>query len=189
MRTNNLMERLDIESPAEFQYFEQFADMLEDESYLDEDDIYEIFSAVDKDEVTEIISNYFKEITEFLEEQDEQLNVTFELIENNLTRLFLEEGRMRDFAEELVKFKEWLSIKEHVEIEEFKTGNTEQTTLLEALVNLRLEKMGGIKYRYDFEECIDYPVEEYVMPINLCKNVEELDADEEFDDEEIYEYR
>ncbi len=178
---NSLLKKLDLEAPEEFRFFENFADLMEDEEELDEDEVYEIFSNVDKEVVEEIINSYIEEVIESFEDQDTELYTTLELIKNNLIRLFQEEGGTREFSEELTRFKEWFSVSENVELEEIETGKVEFISLVEALSHIRMEKMEATKYRYDFSDCLDYTVDEYVVPLDMYmdRNDEEHYEDEE----------
>ncbi len=178
---NNLLKKLDLETAEEFRFFEDFADLIEDDEELDEDEVYELFSNVDKEIVDEIINSYMDEIIEAYEDKDSELYTTLELIKNNLTRLFREDGGIREFSEELIKFKEWFSISENVELEEIETGKVKFVTLVDSLSHIRMEKMETTKYRYDFSGCLDYSIDEYVVPLDLFMDRSE---EEDYEDEE-----
>ena len=57
---------LNIDSPADFQYFEDLAELLECEEEIEEKALAELLEEVDKIVLSDLIYNYFEEITDFL---------------------------------------------------------------------------------------------------------------------------
>ena len=66
MRKEDFYELLDIDYPAEFQYFENLAAFLECDEELEYEDIAELFQGVDKDTLAQLVDNYFEELTDFV---------------------------------------------------------------------------------------------------------------------------
>ena len=66
MNKRELYALLDIESPEEFEYFENLADYLECEEELDYTDVAELFNGVNKDVLAQLCDNYFEEISGFV---------------------------------------------------------------------------------------------------------------------------
>lgn len=60
MNKRELYALLDIESPEEFEYFENLADYLECEEELDYTDVAELFNGVNKDVLAQLCDNYFE---------------------------------------------------------------------------------------------------------------------------------
>ncbi len=176
MEGNNLLKKLDLEMAEEFRFFENFADLMEHDESLDEDEVYDVFSKTDREAISEIINSYFDEIMESFEEEGE-LYTLLELIKNNLVRLLNEEGALSEFSEELLKVKDWFAISQNVEAEEIETGEVSFISILEALSNIRLEKMGSAKYKYDFNSTLDYEVDEYVMSVDMYADISEEEED------------
>ena len=58
MNKRELYALLDIESPEEFEYFENLADYLECEEELDYTDVAELFNGVNKDVLAQLCDNY-----------------------------------------------------------------------------------------------------------------------------------
>ena len=53
--------------------------------------------------------------------------------------------------------------------------------MIEAISNIRLEKMERTKYRYEFDNCLNYEIDEYVVPLDMYRSVEEIDEEGEYD--------
>ncbi len=191
MKENSLLKKLDLEHPDEFRFYENFADLIEHDEDLEEEEVFYLFENSNKEEVGDIISSYLDDLIEFFESEGEELCVTLELISNNLLRLFQEEDSMREFSEELLKFKEWLAVSENVEREEIETGECTYITLIDAISTMKLQHMGTTKYRFDFSNCSDYEVDEYVLPLDIYNGSEVFENEENYDedDEEEYDYR
>ena len=66
MTKQELYELIDIDSPADFQYFENLAAYLECDEDLAYEDVAELVKDVDKATLAQLIGDYFEEITDFL---------------------------------------------------------------------------------------------------------------------------
>ena len=58
MEYDRLLEKLDINEPEEFQYFENFADLVESDEDIEEEELFQLFSQTNADTVSELIGNY-----------------------------------------------------------------------------------------------------------------------------------
>ncbi len=169
MGYTELLERLDLEDASEFKYFENFAELMESEESLEADELAALFENTEKEDVLEIIENYFDEALEILQEHAD-IYTTIELIKSTLTRLY-EEGAIKDFALELAKVQEWYAIIEEVEVTDYSSGADQYySSILDAICNLRLEKLGDKKLEYDFYKSAEYEIEEYVMNIGTLES-------------------
>ena len=91
MDREELYELLDIDTPADFEYFENLAALLECDEYLEYEDIYALMEGVDKDTFSGLVDNYFDEITDFIPGDMAELYTLLEKIkfsENRLTNNF-----------------------------------------------------------------------------------------------------
>ena len=59
-----LYELLDIDTPADFQYFENLAALLECEDEIDDQALAQLLEGVDKKTLAELLHNYFEEMTD-----------------------------------------------------------------------------------------------------------------------------
>ena len=66
-------------------------------------------------------------------------------------------------ADELERFRHWYSIDSKVYLTNLGTMDEQEFTLRDALVNARIEKLDGDKFQYDFSECENYQLDEYIV--------------------------
>lgn len=191
MKLNELMDILNMDELYDFEYFEQFADLVECETEIPFDVFFEVLSQTEGDIMREIIGNYMEELSENLPDFNAEL---FTIIENIKQRLLLltetlaEEETRRTFAEELYRFKQWYTNPEGA------TANEKSCSVLEAITLHRAENLGGEKMKYLFENSLDYEMDEISIglgafqEINLenleyAENIEDLEELEDLDDE------
>ena len=180
MNREELYQLLDIDDPAEFQYFENLADFLECEEELDYDDVAELFHQVDKDVLAQLVGDYFEEITDFVPDNETELFSIFE----NVRRALVGMCRNREdetveakLVDELERFRRWYSMENNAFYTELATMAEENVSLRDALVASRMENIGGTKYQYDFSECMNYPLDDYMVSLgDMVAMGEEEDA-------------
>lgn len=181
MDLNELMEMLEIDEPGEFEYFENLADLLESDETIPEDTLFQLFSQTDPKVVGELIHNYFDDILEAMPESSTEMFTLLENIKRSLIGLLQtsdDESLMLHFVEELYRFKTWYCSESEVTCKSLSDGEEKVLPLRDALVLSRLEKMEEDEYQYDFEECLKYEIDEYIMSFADLA-VEEADEDEE----------
>ncbi len=166
MDINELLEYLDIEEPSQFEYFETMADLAEWDEYVEPDVLVELFSGADNEITAELIEDYFEDILEGLPEDSGEIFSLLHQIKLALTGMILncgDENDMRRFADEFARFRNWYSINSDVELEPCDGGDIMHHSLRDAITASRLEKLGGEKYRYDFENALDYELDGYTV--------------------------
>lgn len=181
MDLNELMEMLEIEEPSEFEYFENFADLIESDETIPEETLFQLFSQTDPKTVAELIHNYFEDMLEAMPESSTDMLTLLENIKRSLMGLLQtseEESLLRNFVEELFRFKTWFCLESEVGCKSLSDGEEKVLSLRDALVLSRLEKMEEDEYQYDFEECLKYEIDEYIM------SFADLAIEEEEEDEE-----
>ena len=159
-------ELLDIDSPADFQYFENFAAFIECEDEPEYEHVAELVKEADKEILAQLISDCFEEISDFLPESETELFTMFDNVRRSLTGMSKkcnDETAMTKLTDELERFRRWYSKRSRVFLACLGTADEEEMTLRDALVCARLEALGGEKYQYDFSECTDYPLDEYIV--------------------------
>lgn len=202
MDLNELFEIVDIESAEDFKYFDNFAALMESDDYIPAEVMYELFAEVDTDVLSELTDNYFEDIMEGVPEEEAEL---FTLLDN-IKRVLKGYAENTDdersivlFTDEVSRFRNWYNFDTDVECQSRKDGSTRTVPVREALVLYRIEKLRADEYMYDFSECLDYPLDEYVVSFTLDAdgdtgyepgNEEEelLNSDFLFDDEFSDEY-
>lgn len=190
MDRSELLKYLDIESGSDFQYFEDFANLVESEAEIDSDVIYELLEEVEMDSFRELAHNYFEDIMNTI--PDSQIDV-YNLLEN-IRRVLEglseavkneEENALLKLADELNRFRTWYSCEYTVDCKDLETDEESEETLRDALVNSRLEKLTGDSFSYDFERTLQYELEEFIMTYaDLVAEAEydAVDNEEEYDD-------
>ena len=188
MRKEDFYELLDIDYPAEFQYFENLAAFLECDEELEYEDIAELFQGVDKDTLAQLVDNYFEELTDFVPGSETGVHG----ILDNVRRALMGMARNCDddtmetkLADELERFRRWYSIDSRVYLTNLGTMDEQEFTLRDALVNARIEKLDGDKFQYDFSECENYVLDEYIVSFGdmIAANEAEEMADTGEEDE------
>ena len=74
-----------------------------------------------------------------------------------------DETTQTKLADEMERFRRWYSIESRAFLTNLGTADEEEMTLRDALVCARLEALEGTKYQYDFSECSDYELDEYIV--------------------------
>lgn len=168
MDRDELFELLDIDSGADFQYFENFADLVECEEEIESDVIYDILEDVDLKTFAEICESFFYETLESV--PGDQIDL-YNLIEN-IKRALIglaeaarseEDNALLQLADELNRFRIWYSVEKFAECKDLSNDKISYLAIRDALVNARLEKLGTDEYAYDFSEGLDYELEEFIM--------------------------
>ncbi len=166
MDLNELFEIVDIESAEDFKYFDNFAALMESDDYILAEVMYELFAEVDTDVLSELTDNYFEDIMEGVPEEEAEL---FTLLDN-IKRVLKGYAENTDdersivlFTDEVSRFRNWYNFDTDVECQSRKDGSTRTVPVREALVLYRIEKLRADEYMYDFSECLDYPLDEYVV--------------------------
>ncbi len=166
MDKETLYELLDIDNPAQFQYFENIAALLECNLEIQEDVLFALIAEVDKALLADLINQYFEEIAQFIPDDGTDISTLFENIRLSLMGMAgscHEENILVKLVDELERFRKWYSMESKVECTSFDGKGDCIVPLQEALVMIRVENMTKESYFYDFSACTDYPLEEYVM--------------------------
>ncbi len=176
-----LLEMLGIEEPEEFEYYENFADLVESDEEISADVLAALFSDTDPVVVSDIIEQYFDDMLETLPQDVQDIHLLVENIKLSLMGLLKsgdDEKTIMDFAEEVSKFRVWYSFESAVECTNTETGEDKVLPLRDALTLVRLEKLGEEEYSYDFTESLDYELEDYIMSFADLARVDEEEEED-----------
>ena len=190
MNKRELYALLDIESPEEFEYFENLADYLECEEELDYTDVAELFNGVNKDVLAQLCDNYFEEISGFVPGSQTEVFTIFENIRRALVGMCRncsdDENLEAKLIEELERFRHWYSIDSEAYCTNLGTMEETRMPLRDAIVTSRVEGIDGNtnKYEYDFSECMHYPLDEYIVSLGdmIAMGEEEEETENSTDD-------
>lgn len=169
-----LLEYLELEDASQFEYFEAMADLIESEEYIDQEAMYLLFDGADNTMTEELLQDYFEDILEGLPENSGEIFSLLHQIKMSLIGMISHAGDdsdMRRFTDEFYRFQTWYSHESEVELQ------SEECRLLyhnvrDAITAARLEKLGGDKYRYDFENALDYQLDSYIMSFSELAEAE-----------------
>lgn len=180
MDYEELLEYLDLDDPSQFEYFEAMADIVESEEYIENEAVYKLFDGADKTMIAELLSDYFEDIMEGLPENSGAVYSLLEQIKMSLIGMVSnleEDGDLRKFTDEFCRFINWYSHESEAELLPEDGGAPEYHNMRDAVTASRLEKLGGDKYRYDFEPALDYELDDYIMSFADLMSAEEPEND------------
>jgi hypothetical protein len=160
MNIDGLLSLLSIETCEEFTFFEYYAELVETESEIPFETLYEFFSHTDRNTLAELTEGYFEETLSGVPDDQTEFYALLDAIGGNLARLAKtveEEERGLDiYTEEFLRFKQWFTQGSEVHCENKDSRKTSRVTICEALALSRLEKLGEPDYFFDFGDCMDY---------------------------------
>lgn len=186
MEFNDLLELLEIDSPKDLCFFEQYAELAENETEIPVDTLSALLDEVDRDNLIELTESYFEDLMKYIPDDQTDFYTVLYTIGKAFTGLAtaLEvEGNRQVYAEEFFKFRNWFIFDSEVSCTNVEGGNESRLPVMKALALYRSEHLTDEEYTYDFSECLDYPIDEYIMPLNSFGGEEEDPADR-YDDEE-----
>jgi len=193
MDLEELLEKLDMESPAELIYLEQFSDLMEDPCEVPFETLNALFEGMDQAVLSELVSGYFEDIMPCVPDGEDELYTLLYGVGATLQTLAegSEEETLHMFAEELFRFRNWYLFDACVMCANHTEGTEREITLYEALTNQRVKNFTDNDYAFDFSGALSFQLDEYVVSLaSLYHNDDENeDGDEgEYDDEYGDEY-
>lgn len=162
---------IDIDTPEDFEYYENLESILEGDDYIEPELLEQLFVEVKWDSLGEIFENYFKELFRILPDKEDELQITLDGISRKITGILDElqsKENARSLAEEVVKFKKWFVSDELVGSRD----NNATLSIRDAVYNIHAMKFGGAFCDYDFSNACDYKVDGY--DINLSSLIEKF---------------
>ncbi|MGI6736770.1 MAG: hypothetical protein ACOX41_05590 [Anaerovoracaceae bacterium] len=182
MELQELLEMLELDDPEDFEYYENFADLLESDEEIPEDTLFQLFSQVDRETTEEMLEGYFAEMQENVPDSETEFYMLLENIRLSLLGLIRaadDESLMERFAEELARFKNWYTFESGVTCIDRATEEQKLLPLRDALTLARMAKLDNEDYSFDFNDCLDYEMEDYIMDFGDLARLE--DSGEEDD--------
>ncbi len=165
MNKLELYKKLDIDKPEEFLFFENLSALIEEENYIEEELISELFCAVDKKLLTEFSEMYFENILKYIPDEETDLYITFDSIGRSLIGSIDEDMTTEDIdslASEFARFRKWFAI-DYLVFDRFSNSNI---SVRDAVYNILAAKFLGDKTDYDFGRACDYPLEKYEVRLS-----------------------
>lgn len=168
MNKEELYEKLDIDEPEDFQYFENYAGLIELDEELKGDDLYSLLLDIDLKVFQELTESYFLDLLDNLPKEEVKLYNQLELVRNSLVGL-AGEGKEKDeniilkLSDELARFQNWFSIEKRAKVFDNSSKTEKLLSLRDALGEMRGQKYSGKDLDVDLEFYEEYPMEEYIM--------------------------
>ena len=188
MNFEELLRYLDLENAAQFEYFEAMADLLESEEYIEPEAMYQLFEGADQTVVAALIEDYFEDLLQGLPDNAGEIFSLLHQIELSLSGMISnleDDSDLRRFTDEFYRFQSWYSHESEVKLLP-ESGDTLYHNVRDAITASRLEKLGGEKYSYDFENALHYKLDSYIVAFSdLMKTEEENDGTIVFSPEEV----
>jgi len=189
MKTDELLELLDIESPDQFEYFEHLAELMECAEEISFPAFCEVLMEVEQKTLTDLLETYFEDVLSGIPEEAMEFHTLMETIRQNLLGLSLsapDSDQRRFFADELYRFRSWYVFDSAVSCKSKSGGVPSVLPVVEALALYRLEKLGEQPHIYDFEGAMDYTLDEYsvAFPYSVEEGGSEEDMEEEDEDDD-----
>jgi len=158
------------------EYFEELADLLEEERELDFEEVFEAIDGTSSEDMGEILENYMEEILNGLPDEEQEIYLLLENIKSGL--LFLcenleDENTRNQFAEELTRFKNW-----YTEDGLCKVGDI-PCSLMHAVATSRADALMNEESEYDFSGVLGYELRDFEMSIGNFKNIDILPDEED----------
>jgi len=167
MDLQELLAFLEIDEPSEFEYFENFADLAESDEAVPEETLFMLFSETDKKVVAEITGSYFDDMLEAIPDSAIDMYTLLDTVKMVLVGLISasddDENVLTHFVEEFSRFRSWYCFESAVECREINGDEEKVLSLRDALTLARMEKLEGYEYDYDFSDCLNYELDEYMM--------------------------
>ena len=157
MTLAKLFAALEMDTPEDMEYFEQFADLMEMDEGIPFDLFYIALSKVDPETAGELVENYFEDLTAAIPDDANEMVSLVDSVEQNLLLLAadLDQDEVRrSFAQQLHKFRLWYKDPEGAEID-----GREASPFL-AVLQAREDRLSGESHRIGFTSCGDYELDD-----------------------------
>lgn len=181
MTLAGLFEMLDMDTPADFEYFEQFADLMESEEDIPFDLFYSVISEASPETMTELTGNYMEDLSNALPDDYDDL---FTIVDSVQQRLLLlcenldDSDSRRDYANELYRFRQWF----HKEDGAFVDGKP--CCVMDAAARARSEKFSGTEHVYDFSPSLGYELENLSVGLGSFREINLVESEEPEEEED-----
>lgn len=189
MNYETLLEYLELEDASEFEFFENLADLTEADMEIAPEAIFKLFDGADKETLGKLFETYFEDLLKSVPEEEAELYTRLDSVKMALMgmcRNLEEENDLVLLADEFCRFRNWYSIESVVWVQTLEDDAVKEAEmpLRDALSLVRMERLGGETYEYDFEGALEFEIDQYTMSFaDLLQ--EELGGEEEGPDPEL----
>ena len=149
---------LDIDSPEEFQYYENLAALLEEDEFIEENLIKDLLKDINTERLAEHFDSYFEGFLSHIPDCETEMYVTIESIKRAFDGLIYDEMTHDDIdqlAKEISKFRKWYIHDQNA----FNKLSGEETCVRDARYDIAAAKLLGEDADYDFRLALDYDLD------------------------------
>ena len=176
---------LGLEEASEFEYFENFADLVESEADYEEDEFFLLLSDLDLDVFAELSESYFDDLLENVPDAEADFYMMLDGLKNAFIYLAghddPEKRNRRKLSEVLCAFRKWYSEPDSVRVHIPKDGRDELhlMSVIDALTTHRLSKLDKNEgLRYDFSRALDFDFGGYDLDLSELIALAQEDQEE-----------
>lgn len=166
MNKEKIYELLDIDSPKDFIYFDNFANLVECDEPMDFAVLVELVKNVDRDCFIQVMEEYFDYVMDNIPEEENQLYTIFDNIKRSLIGMaqnIKDDTEITNLTSEIERFRKWYNEEASVSVTDISSLEEKKLSIRDALVYPIIEKLEGGTYQYDFSNGENYEMEEYIM--------------------------
>lgn len=153
MEIERLFEKLDIDSPEDFKYYENFETLMEDDEHIEEELIKEALSQADSELLSDHLDHFFESFISNIPEDETELYIIIDSFKGNLANLLFEDmgaDELSELASEIYKFRRWYVIDHNAK--DMKSG--EELSVRDARYEIMAAKFLGETKEIDFGRAI-----------------------------------
>lgn len=155
---------LDIDSPEEFQYYENLASLLEEDEFIEENLIKDLLKDIDMERLAEHMDSYFEGFLSHIPENESGMYITVDSIRRAFDGLIFDgmDGTdLDELAKEISRFRKWYV---H-DLNAFNRLSGEESSVRDARYDIAAANLLGEEADYDFRTALDYELDGFNVRI------------------------
>ena len=171
MERDRLFEKLDIDSPEEFKFYENFDALIEDEEHIEEELIKEVLSFADTDLLSDHIDSFFESFLSNIPDDESELYIIVESFKRNISALVFDGMNDEDYSElakDIYKFRNWYAIEHNAKND----GSGEELSVRDARYEIAAAKLLGDEVYIDFGRAITSGPDSYGIKLSDLAAIE-----------------
>jgi hypothetical protein len=183
MELEDILNILEIDEISDFSFFEHYAELVETEEDIPLELLAQFLDDIDSDVLTELTEGYFEDILKYIPDDAVDFYTLLSTIGQTLVSLAGSDDLDNSsiYAEEFYKFRNWYTFDSEVHCTQISNNTIVECTISQALTLYRLENLNEEEYEYDFSDCLDYSLDEYIVNVASLSD-DDIEADEPYDD-------
>ena len=181
MTLSELYDIIELDSPEELEYFEQFAELIECEKDIPFDLFYTALSKAPQEKMTELTGNYMEDLSNGLPDDLEDIFTLIDSIQQRLLLLCetLDEGNSRrDYVQELYRFRQWFHKESGASVD------GDPCTVMDAIASARSCQFSGEEHDFDFGPSMNYELGDLSLGLGSFKEIDVVGGSEPEEEKE-----